>query len=114
MELTSAEARQLLDVQEPHKVAWTSKDGTKRDDDGDEIDDRKLKPWVLALGPFGSWPVPLTEAEGELATHDTWQLGKSFRLNWVVTWKSGWGFAADLEKVEATYPDLWKQLGGDR
>lgn len=92
--LTSAEARALLRVEEPQKVAFTNSKGKHFDDDGNHIDKREAVPHVYALGPFGSWPTTLEDAEKEFAKHDEWFYGKSFRLGHVVIWDTGWGFAA--------------------
>lgn len=59
----------LLDVQPAREVAFTSRDGTRRDEDGASIDARQAEPWVWALGPFGSWPVRLDEAVAKLQAH---------------------------------------------
>lgn len=92
--MTAEEARTLLDVQEPIPVAWTSKDGTKRDDDGNRIDERQTVPWVWALGPFGTWPETLDAAEHDLRNEPEWWHGESYRLGWVVVYKRGWGYSA--------------------
>ena len=92
--MNGVEARKMLAVQEPIEVAWTSKDGTQRADDGDEIDPRQTVPWVMALGPFGSWPETLEGAEESLALHNSWVHGPSFRLGFAVTWEQGWGYQA--------------------
>jgi len=96
--LTAAEARALLVTYEPVEVAWTSKDGTRRDDDGESIDERCLVPWVMALGPYGSWPATLEAAEASFAEHTEWLHGTSMRLGSVVVWKRGWGYQAETKE----------------
>lgn len=96
--LTSAEARALLDIREPTPVGFTSEDGKFYEgdhaDSWEEIDARETVPWVMALGPFGSWPSTLEDAEKDFAAHPEWYYGVSFRLGNVVVWKQGWGYAA--------------------
>jgi hypothetical protein len=92
--MTPAEAIAALDVQDPVPVAWTSKDGTLRDDDGGTIDTRQTEPWVWALGPFGSWPETAAAARADINAHPEWRLGKSLRIGWCVTHKPGWGYGA--------------------
>ncbi len=97
--ITSEQARRLLCIQDPIEVAWTSRDGTLRDDDGDPIDERQTVPWVMKLGPFGSWPSTVEDAEKDFIEHANkdWWLGESFRIGTAVVWKTGWGYAAYLE-----------------
>lgn len=83
MEITSEKARLLLIVHPP-----------VTDNGGDEINERQTVPWVWALGPFGSWPCTLKEAEEDFATYTTWNYGKCLRLRSAVTFKSGWGYGA--------------------
>lgn len=90
--MTPEEVLAALDVQDAIPVAWTSKDGTLRDDDGDAIDRRQTVPYVWALGPFGSWPTTLEDARKEIGEPEEWFTGDSFRLGCVATWKPGWGF----------------------
>ncbi len=92
--LTREQARELIVVREPQEVAWTSKDGTLRDDDGDPIDERCTVPHTWALGPFGSWPATMEDVEKDLAAHDVWHYGESMRLGPVVVYKQGWGYSA--------------------
>lgn len=54
--MTRDEVLAELEINPPIEIAWTSKDGTIRDDDGDSIDERQTEEYVWALGPFGSWP----------------------------------------------------------
>jgi hypothetical protein len=83
----------LLDVQPARVVAITTADGTLFDEDGDAIDQRQTVPWVMALGPFGSWPARLEEAIADLQGQTDFATGRSFRLGRVVLYKSGWGYA---------------------
>ena len=92
--MTPAEALALLDIQPPREVAWTSKDGTLRDDDGDKIDPRQAEPWVWALGPFGSWPETAEEAKREIAASEVWRHVDTLRIGWAIVRASGWGFGA--------------------
>ena len=95
--MTADEARALLDVQEPIPLAWTSKDGTPRDDDGDAIDHRQTVPWVWAVGPFGSWPETMAVVEGLLTAHKEWFHAQTIRIGRAVMYDPPWGFAAKEE-----------------
>jgi len=93
--MTPEEALKLLDVHEPIEVAWVSKDGTKRDDNGEAIDERQTVPWVWALGPFGSWPVTLDKAMEKFDDESLdWCHLRSIRLGPVVCYELGWGYGA--------------------
>lgn len=94
-EMTAAEARAALVVYAPQIPDMRNSDGEPFDKHGNRIDDRRLVQSVDALGPFGSWPSTLGDAERDLAAHETWWLGRSFRLGWVVVYKEGWGYAAN-------------------
>lgn len=84
----------LLDVQPARVVAMTTTTGTPLDEDGNIIDERQTVPWVMALGPFGSWPARLEEAIADLQGQTDFATGRSFRVGRVVLYKPGWGFAA--------------------
>ncbi len=92
--MTADEAIALLDVKPAIEVAWTSKDGTKRDDDGDAIDERQTVPWVLAEGPFGTWPETLEDAVAKLRACTAFVVGPSLRVGRIVRFEPGWGYAA--------------------
>ena len=94
MKLTSAEARKLLKVYPATPVAFTTKSGKLLDEYGDEIDERETVPHTMALGPFGSWPCTLEDAEKDFAAHPNWYDGESMRVGYSVVWKQGWGYAA--------------------
>lgn len=83
----------LLDVQPARVVAMTTTTGTPLDEDGNIIDERQTVPWVMALGPFGSWPARLEEAIADLQGQTDFATGRSFRLGRVVLYKPGWGYA---------------------
>lgn len=85
----------MLDVQPAREVAWTSKDGTLRDDDGDAIDPRQAVPWVWAIGPFGTWPETAESAIVALECASSIQLSRSMRTNGPAVFvRAGWGYAA--------------------
>jgi hypothetical protein len=92
--LNATEARALLKVYPPKAVAYTSATGRPMDDEGNEIDPREAVPWTMALGPFGSWPCTVEDAEKDFAAHPKWYTGESFRLGYVVVHRQGWGYAA--------------------
>ena len=95
------EARAMLEVREPIEVAIRLRDGGLLDVHGDSIDERCTEPWVMALGPFGSWPCTLADAEKDFAKHPEWWAGESFRLGHVVVYARGWGYAAVAGPREA-------------
>ena len=97
--LTAAEARALLDVQPPIPVAHTSKTGRLLDDEGEQIPECQTVPWVLAFGPFGMWPTTVEDAEKHFAAHAEWVYGESLRIDHVVVYKRGWGYAAKAPEV---------------
>lgn len=118
-------AIELLDVQPARVVAMTDEGGTLLDKDGGAIDPRQTVPWVMALGPFGSWPARLEEAIADLQGHTNFETTRSFRVGRVVLYKPGWGFAAkpiprvvacaalaDLLSAPVT-PELLAPLDGD-
>lgn len=92
--MTADEAIVMLDVQPAIEVAWTSKDGTKRDDSGRAIDKRQTVPWVWAEGPFGTWPETLEDAVARLRESRRLSVAASFRLDRSVWYGQGWGYAA--------------------
>lgn len=92
--LTADEAIALLDIRPAIPVAWTSKDGTLRDDNGRKIDKRQAGPWVWAKGPFGSWPETVEEAKRQIYTSEAWEHVDTLRIGWAVVRASGWGFGA--------------------
>ena len=98
--ITAAEARNLLKVYEPIPVAHTSQSGKLLDDEGTEIDQRQTVPWVMALGPFGSWPTTLSDAEADFEEHAEWFTGRSIRVGFAVCYKQGWGYQADEEAAK--------------
>ena len=65
----------------------------------DSSDPREHVPFVWACGPFGSWSETLDTALTEMAGHDTYTYRESFRLDWAVFYKPGWGFAAKTPRV---------------
>lgn len=84
----------LLDVQPARVVAMTTTTGTPLDEDGNIIDERQTVPWVMALGPFGSWPERLEDAIAKLGAHTSFETKRSFRVGRVVLYKlDWWGYA---------------------
>ena len=79
------QARELLDVREPLDEA--------------DADDRQKGPWTFALGPYGSWPEKLSDAETVFETETHWRLCQSLRLGPVVIYKAGWGYSASEDMV---------------
>lgn len=99
--LTAVEARALLQIYKPREVAHVSKAGKFLDDDGSEIDKRQTVAWTMALGPFGSWPSTVEDADKDFTEHAEWWYGQSFRLGWVVVYRNGWGYqAVEPEKIK--------------
>jgi hypothetical protein len=92
--MSPEQARSLLVVREPIPAAMTSPTGRLLDAEGGQIDPRQTVSWVMALGPFGSWPSTLADAEADFAKHPEWTHAESFRLGWVVVHRPGWGYAA--------------------
>lgn len=91
--MTPAEVLAELEVCAAVPVAWTSKDGTLRDDGGGSIEPAEAGRHAWALGPFGSWPVALADAEADIRQHPEWTEGRSIRLGRVAVYKSGWGYS---------------------
>lgn len=91
--MTPAEVLAELEVCAAVPVAWTSKDGALRDDEGSRIEPAQAERHTYALGPFGSWPVTMTEAEADIRQHPEWTEGRSIRLGRVAAYKSGWGYS---------------------
>lgn len=87
--LTADEAIALLDIQPATEVAWTSKDGTKRDDDGNAIDERETVPWVRADGPGDdTWPETLECAVANIRAAESLEACRSLRFDgWAVWYK---------------------------
>ena len=92
--LTAVEARAILKVREPREVAFVNSKGESLNDDGDKIDPRELEPWTMALGPFGSWPCTVADAERTIAKHAEFEYGVSCRIGPCIIWEQGWGFSA--------------------
>ena len=100
MRVTKDEAVEVLAVNPPIEVAWTSKNGKLRDDDGNEIDERQTVPWVWALGPYGSWPMTVEDALKNISSSDVLAIDESWRIGWTVYWLDWWGCAVVSDALE--------------
>jgi hypothetical protein len=112
MILTQEQAKAALDVQPPEKVYARLGNGEAIDEDGEKIEDVMLAPWVMALGPFGSWPEAADQAFASLEEKGSLYLGKSFRIGPCVVWDRGWGYAIRKEVFDRAMEDHQAGLVG--